>query len=142
MDENISLPKDNGGGFLVVQVTTANGALPLEGASVSIRNEPPMGSDILYTLKSGADGRTARVALPAPSRESSLTAGAARPFATYQIAVSAAGFERAEYRNVPIFDGSTAIQQATLAPLPEAGYTDDLTRNPPKISVSENGARL
>lgn len=142
MAESLPLPLDTGSGYLVVQVSTASAAIPLEGATVSIRAEGDGASEILYVLKTGADGRTARVTLAAPPRQSSLQAGNARPYAPYHIEVVLEGFERAEYANVPIFDGITAVQQADLAPLPQAGYTDGFSKNAPEITVSENGARL
>ena len=142
MNENTSRPADTGTGFLIVQVTTANTAIPLGGASVTVTRDEPESAEILYVLKTGEDGRTVRMSLDAPPRASSLSPGNARPFATYNIQVSIEGYERAEYNHVPVFDGITAIQQANLAPLPEAGYTDDFTLNPPRIYVTENDSGL
>ncbi len=142
MNENISLPTDTGTGFLIVQVTTANSAIPLQGASVTVTRDEPQSAQILYVLTSGEDGRTTRMSLAAPPRADSLSPESSRPFATYNIQVSIDGYERAEYNHVPVFDGITAIQQADLAPLPEAGYTDGFTLDSPRIFDSDNESRL
>ena len=140
MENNNPLPTEAGSGYLMVQVTTANGALPLEGAAVTVRSEAD--GTLLYALKSGSDGRTARVALATPPRQMALDPDAGRPYTPYRIEVIADGFTRMEYTGVPIFDGITAVQQAVLAPLPEAGYTDGFTLSAPEIRISESGARL
>ena len=113
-------------GGLVVQVTTASNAIPLEGAAVTVRGED---GDVRYELRSGRDGRTDRVFLPAPSRTESQRPSAGRPYAVYNIEVALSGYERAFYTNVPVFDGITAVQQANLIPLPENGYPDGFTLN-------------
>lgn len=137
MNENISLPSDTGTGFLVVQVTTANTAIPLAGAAVRITRAGGGAFEVLYELTSGSDGRTPRISLPAPSRQMSLVPGNAKPYAAYGIEVSLPGYESAVYSEVPVFDGITAIQQANLVPLPEAGYTDDFTLNAPRLFDAE-----
>ena len=142
MNENISLPGDTGTGFLIVQVTTANTAIPLQGASVTVTRDEPQSAQILYVLTSGEDGRTTRMSLAAPPRTDSLSPGSSRPFATYNIEVSIDGYERAEYNHVPVFDGITAIQQANLVPLPEAGYTDGFALDSSRIFDSDNESRL
>jgi hypothetical protein len=112
----------------VVQVTTANTAIPLSGAAVTVRSSED-GGGILYELRSGKDGRTERVLLSAPPREQAMRPQNARPYALYNIEVKLSGYENAFYQNVPVFDGITAIQQANLVPIPENGYPDGFTLN-------------
>ena len=131
MNDTIS-PTPLGTGYLVVQVTTANTAIPLPGAAVRISRAEPDTFEILYDLVSGADGRTVRVPLSAPARSTSLSPNGGKAYAAYSIEVSSPGYTSAVYSQVPVFDGITAIQQANLTPLPEAGYTDDFTLNAPR----------
>ena len=121
---------DAGTGYLIVQVTTARGAIPLEGATVDVRSfEPEVGSDpatrgdVVASLVSGHDGNTVRIPLSAPPRSASETPGNGRPYALYQIEVSLEGFFDQTYIGVPIFDGITAIQPVNMIPLPENGTT-------------------
>ena len=54
-------------GFLTTIVTTANGALPIKDATITIykrdENEPFNSSDVIYSLKTDLSGRTEKVAL-------------------------------------------------------------------------------
>ena len=128
MNESTQTQKDQGTGYLVVQVTTANNAIPLSGAAVTVR-EGTGGGGVLYELRSAADGRTERIPLAAPPRAGSIQPSDTRPYATYHLEVRLPHYETAYYQNVPVFDGITAIQQANLIPLPENGYPDGFTRN-------------
>ena len=126
---NQAIAPNEGVGFLVVQVTTANGAIPLQGAAVTVGQASGV-PNVLYELRSGADGRTERVALAAPPRAESQSFDNPRPpYAAYNIEVVLPQYESAIFENVPIFDGITAIQQANLVPLPEAGYGGSFTLN-------------
>ena len=130
MNENITSP--NGMGYVIVQATTASSAIPLQGARVRISSTNQGSYEVLYDLVTGADGRTRRVALPAPSRATSLSPTDTKPYASYGIEVTREGYEGALFSAVPIFDGITAIQQANLVPLPENGYTDSFTFDAPR----------
>jgi hypothetical protein len=133
MDRNTAPAEQPGTGYLVVQVTTANTAIPLEGASVQVSRDEAGPGAILYERRTGPDGRTDRLSLSAPPRNLSLSPSTGEVFSAYNIEVFLPGYERALYQHVPIFDGITAIQQANLIPLPEAGYTDDFTLNAPQL---------
>ena len=130
MNENISSP--SGTGYVIVQATTASSAIPLQGARVRISSANQGVYEVLYDLVTGADGRTARVPLPAPARITSLAPSDAKPYTAYVIEVTREGYEGALFGAVPIFDGITAIQQANLVPLPENGYTDNFTLDTPR----------
>lgn len=129
MNQSNSIPESGGTGYLVVQVTTANGSIPLENAQVTIRQASADGQNILYELRTGSDGRTARVSLPAPPRALSQSFENSNPYAVYNVEAVMPNYLTASYDNVPIFDGITAIQQANLAPIPESGYPDGFSLN-------------
>ena len=121
-------PSRNGQGKLVFQITTAGGAIPLEGAEVTLRDSRgygDAGGGVLSVLYSGRDGKTEAVILPAPVRTYSLEPardGAPVPYALYNADVRMEGFYAQSYVSIPIFDGITSIQRASLIPLPENGY--------------------
>ena len=119
-----------GEGGLVVRVSTARGAIPLEGAQVNVRNYAKEGDgrgDVLYSLVSGRDGKTEIVRLPTVARAASLSPGNGTPFLTYNVEVFLEGYYSQRYINVPIFDGIIAVQPADMIPLPENGRTDSQT---------------
>ena len=119
-----------GNGYLIVHVTTARGAIPLEGALVTVRNYRPEfeegRGDVLYTLVSGRDGNTDRIELPAPAKGDSLTPGKAQPFSIYNLDVRLEGYRGQSYFALPIFDGITAVQPVDLIPLSENGRLEVL----------------
>ena len=140
MDGNAAVPA--GAGYLIVQVTTANTAIPLGGATVRISRDDAKRPEILYNLVSGSDGRTERVRLEAPPRKGSLSPSDDRAFGSYNIEVSLSGYEGANYLHIPIYDGITAIQQANLVPLPENGYPDGFTMDDPRQYEIDNDSGL
>ena len=130
---NNSLPNnsEDGQGYLVIHVTTARGAIPLEGAQISVRDyssEPKRSrGDVIATLVSGTDGNTAIIPLDAPPRAESMKPGGPLPYASYIVEVHLEGYSDQTYTGIPIFDGITAIQPADLIPLPENEQTDFFT---------------
>ncbi|MBQ8310002.1 MAG: hypothetical protein IJX80_03200 [Clostridia bacterium] len=127
--ESLRLPAERlGNGYLIVHVTTARGSIPLEGALVTVRDyEPeftePRG-DVLYSLVSGRDGNTERIALPAPAKGDSLAPGNGQPFAIYNLEVQLEGYRGQSYFALPIFEGITAVQPVDLIPLSENGIRE------------------
>ena len=133
MNREIEQPRETGTGFLVVQVTTANSAIPLSGAEVTISRARDDGTDVLYELQTGNDGKTPRVSLPAPARGASQRPSSIPPFSTYNISVVLQGYEQAIYNEIPIFDGIIAMQQADLSPVPKNQYPDGFTVKRPNL---------
>ena len=136
--------EESGMGFLVVHVTTARGAIPLEGALVSVRSNKPnengIPGEVIATRVSGNDGNTAPLPLSAPLRSQSLTPsnGQRKPYSTYHVEVRLEGFYTQYYANVPIFDGIAAIQPADLIPLPENRRPDSRTPDGERFFESES----
>ena len=118
----------SGRGYLIVHVTTARGAIPLEGAQVTVRDYAPEFTeprgDVLYAMVSGRDGNTERIALPAPAKGDSLAPGNGRPFSVYNLEVQLEGYRGQSYFALPIFEGITAIQPVDMIPLSENGRLD------------------
>ena len=123
-------------GFLIVQALTANGALPVENATVYVYSygdgEDVKGSRALYTLKTDGFGRTERVALGALGKELSLTPNVKKPYATYNAVINAEGFYESERINIPIFQGITSVQTVDLIPLSE--YSDQYSATPDSLN--------
>ena len=129
MNEQVSPAPEStysGTGYIIVKVATASGAIPVERVSVIIRGNEEPTSDILLSFITDRDGLTARVPLPAPSREQSQTPSknGIKPFSTYNIDVLKEGYYPQYYQNVPVFDGITAVQTANIIPLSEGGKKD------------------
>ena len=116
--QNKTMP---GRGYLRVVVRTANGTLPVSDAEVLIygSDEDSGNTGVLYSLRTGVDGRTVMVELPAPPRALSMTPGNPAPYARYNITVHRDGYGSVQNIGVPVFDGVVSTQPVTLIPLSE-----------------------
>ena len=106
-------------GYLVIRVTTALGAIPLENAAVTIRGNESLNENVIYSLSTNSDGRTERIALPAPPKINSESPNLQDPFATYSVDVFADGYTPLHLSNVPVFSSIISIQPAIMIPLIE-----------------------
>ena len=105
-----------GSGGLRVSVRTADGALPLSGASVTVYDK--QSGRPLRTQTTDRSGNTAIISLPAPAASLSQAPGGGEVYATYRLTVDADGYFRQENESVPIFDGVLSLQNAALIPRP------------------------
>ena len=118
---NQSTPTSESIGYLVVRVSTARGAIPLEGATVNVRGSTAADSGILFSLRTDRDGKTEKIALPTPTRSASTAPGNTAPYATYNLDVFSDGYIPLAFHNVPVFPEVVSIQPAVMVPLPESG---------------------
>ena len=118
----------DGVGYMIVRVTTARGAIPLEGATVIVSDYLPEDvnerGNAIYTLTTNSSGLTDKFALPTPPRELSQSPGNGKSYLTYNIAVAKDGYYQQNYINAPVFEGITSIQSADMIPLSDKGQTD------------------
>lgn len=143
MDNSQETPIPAGTGYLIVQVSTATGAIPLPGALVTVRNyDPEGGSDVgnvIATMRTDRSGRTQKLALPAPARALSQAPGSKiLPYALYSIDVKTDRYFENYFASVPIFDGVVAVQPAILQALPESKFSDNAGRNVQIFFESQN----
>ena len=116
---------ENSVGYLTVMVTTARGAIPLEGATVNIRNDDPDSSEMIYSLLSDRDGKTPKVSLPTPPMSNSTSPNNSPAFATYNIDVFKNGYTPLYFHNVPIFPSVISVQPAVMVPEDRFSPYDD-----------------
>jgi hypothetical protein len=109
--------EEQGTGYITVNVRTAGGALPVEGAVITIRTIAGADSTVVAVMISDAGGTSDIVALPAPPRENSLQPGNPNVCTYYTIDTDREGFYHVTNENVAVFDGITAIQQVLLVPI-------------------------
>ncbi|MBE6631482.1 MAG: hypothetical protein E7623_02140 [Ruminococcaceae bacterium] len=112
-------------GYMKVNVRTAGGSLPVEGAIVKILSTKEAASDVLYTLYTNASGVTERVSLEAPDRALSESPGNQNVYAKYNLIIQKDGYYRVEDYDAPVFSGITSIQNTELIPLPEGTKNGD-----------------
>lgn len=128
MNSNQNIPNEAGTGFLVVKVFTGNEAIPLSGATVTVRNNEPnsdISGNVITTLFTDRSGNTEKIMLPAPPRFLSQSPGNLLPFSTYNIEVFLDRYQTTTFQSVPIFDGILSIQPVELIPRAENGTSDN-----------------
>jgi hypothetical protein len=126
MDINSALSKNEEKkevGYLVVKVSTALGAIPLENATVNLRGNTEESSGVIYSLLSDRDGLTPKVALPAPPRAISAHPSESVPFSSWNIDVFKEGYVPVSFTGVPIYSSVVSVQPAVLVPISENFYT-------------------
>ena len=107
-------------GYLIVKVTTARGAIPLEGASVNVRGGTKENSGILYSLLTNRDGQTPKITLPTPPIANSELPNGGVPYALYAVDVFREGYLPLSVDTVPIFPSILSIQPAVMIPATES----------------------
>ena len=126
-------------GFLIVKVSTASGAIPVENVTVIIQGIEEENKEILKSMLTNRSGLTGKVSLPAPSRElSEAPSPSSKPYSTYNIDVYKEGYYPQHYSGVPIFEGITAVQNARIIPIAEFDGKDPYYTPPQTFEEYEN----
>lgn len=125
-------------GYLIIQVRTADGAVPLRGAEIRILD--PQGSTV-YELTTDESGETQTVSLETVDRSLSLDPDyPGTPYTAYDVLVRAAGFDSLYISGVPIYEDETAIQPAELLPMQQmqrSPMVNEITIEKPAVASDE-----
>lgn len=117
MSDN-SLPISKGS--LIVKVSTASGAIPVENATVIVQGKEENNQDIFISLLTNTDGITNKIDLPTKPRALSESPSPnSKPYSTYSIDVYKEGYYPQHYNGVPIFEEVIAVQNARIIPISE-----------------------
>ena len=112
------MPYSNNG-KLVVNVTSAGGALPAADAIIQIRGVDENNRGLEYSFLTDVDGISRTVILPAPPRSSSLSPSSSeQSYALYNVTVSQDGYYTFRISNVAVFAGETTVIPINLIPSP------------------------
>jgi len=104
-----------GSGTLRFIIKTANGDLPVAGATILVVDNQ---GNVLYEEVSNADGSAPSVTLTAPDKEASLDPNyTGEVFGSYNVRVSAQGYRPVEIIGVQIFDGESSYLPVIMEPL-------------------------
>ncbi len=124
-------------GKLIVRVTSADAAIPVEDATVVLRIVDEKRPRIFAVLTTDESGETDEIPIPTPPPELSLSPlPSSPPYSMVNIEVTAFGYYSTANMNVPIFAGITSVQNVNLLALPE----DSPEGMPsPEVIVSESG---
>lgn len=131
-------------GYLRVDVVNDENNFPIAGADVTISyQEGGLPEEVMQTDDSG---QTDLISLRTPPVALSLQFGEIKPYAEYNVIVTAPGFEPLTVKGTEVLSGVTAIQPARMIPLAgEEGISENIYipdhtlygQYPPKIAESE-----
>lgn len=109
-------------GSLQVFVTAGETPRPVPGARVHITD--PSGGAVLEELYTDESGQTPFIELPAPPMELSVMEGTAdrRPYAVYNVTVSAGGFQTLHIGGVELMPAGRSIQRAAMPEAAAGGF--------------------
>ena len=108
-------PPEQGVGTLTVTVRTAEGALPVQGAAVTITDERYGGSRLAASVTTNADGMTPMIYLPAPLSAQDVKNVA---YAVYTVEVLADGYLPERIADVGVLSGQGGVLPVLLKPAP------------------------
>ena len=106
-------------GYIKVNVRTGYDSSAIEGASVTITAIVDGNRMIIAAGVTDSCGSIPKFAVPAPELSLSQAPGSkVRPYNIYDVSVSADGFFNARSVDVPVFSGTTSVQDFEMVPLP------------------------
>ena len=110
--------EQNAKGYIIVKVSTASGAIPIEGATVIVQGKDQENKDILISLITDRSGVTEKIELPTVPRSlSESPSPGQKPYTTYNLDVFKEGYYPQHYTGVPVFEGIVAVQNASIVPI-------------------------
>ena len=114
-------------GKILVRVSAAKNAIPLEGVTVVItRRGSGAVLELLGLRSTNADGQTTPVPVSTPDRELSESPSGEKSWSSVDITTDMPGYERVIVENVQVFSGVTTIQDFALIPLED--YPDQWSK--------------
>ena len=122
ISELVTATGDTETGYLQIEVTAADNAVPVKNAVVIVSREAGDKNYLLSIMTTDSSGRTPAISLPAPVKEQTEDPAVIlpkTPYADYQVRVEADGFYPAGNTAVPVFASIKSIQPFELIPLPE-----------------------
>ncbi len=106
-------------GYLILRVTSAEGAIPIYQAAATVRELRENGEEgLIRVLSTDRSGLTAPIPVETPPASESLVPGFKKPYAEITAEVAAAGYETVIIPSIPIYPGITSIQPVNMIPLP------------------------
>lgn len=101
-------------GYLRIEVSTANGNLPIENAKIKITDE---NNKILYELISDNGGNSGQIELYAPENEGTKDPNyTGERYSKYNVYVIAYGFDETDVVGVQIYSGQSSYLPVELSP--------------------------
>ncbi|MBP3591517.1 MAG: hypothetical protein J6K14_03460 [Clostridia bacterium] len=126
-------------GILIVRATTASGAYPVPGVSVSISGASDVGGDTRISVLTDVNGATQPVLLPAPPRALSLSPESTEEvYSRYDIEIFKEGYYRKKLFDVTMFSGITSVLPVNMIPSTPYNTEQNAPRGSESNVITEN----
>lgn len=108
-------------GRLLVSVTSSVGYIPIKNATVKIYAERKTDGErlLLQDLTTDESGQTERIVLPTPPKSLSQEPSEVRPYAEYDVEISAEGYEPVSITGSEVMADELSVQNVEMNPLEE-----------------------
>ncbi len=107
-------------GYIIAQVYTSRGVIPIRDASVSVTQEKDNKRVLVGVRKTDESGKTVPILLSTPDQDLSLTPNNITPFAVCDLQIEHPDYYTMFIKDVQVFANTTSVQNAALIPI-EAG---------------------
>jgi len=97
-------------GYLIVNTRTAQGAVPVEGAQITVTDMNGASSRVVSVSKTNRSGSTVKIRLPAAPYKNTVGSAAGVPCALYNIDADKDGYYPVRNVGVQIYSGITSVQ--------------------------------
>ena len=131
-------------GRLLVSVTSSVGYIPIKNATVKIYAERQTDGErlLLQDLTTNESGQTERVVLPTPPKSLSQEPSEVRPYAEYDVEISAEGYEPVSITGSEVMADELSVQNVEMNPLEEPGLGESNIFIPDHTLYGEYEAKI
>lgn len=131
-------------GRLLVSVTSSVGYIPIKNATVKIYAERQTDGErlLLQDLTTNESGQTERVVLPTPPKSLSQEPSEVRPYAEYDVEISAEGYEPVSITGSEVMADELSVQNVEMNPLEEPDLVESNIFIPDHTLYGEYEAKI
>ena len=131
-------------GRLLVSVTSSVGYIPIKNATVKIYAERQTDGErlLLQDLTTNESGQTERVVLPTPPKSLSQEPSEVRPYAEYDVEISAEGYEPVSITGSEVMADELSVQNVEMNPLEEPDLVESNIFIPDNTLYGEYEAKI
>lgn len=103
-------------GYLIVNARTAQGAVPVEAARITVTDMNGTSSRVVSVSKTNRSGSTVKIRLPAAPYKNTASPSAGVPCALYNIDADKDGYYPVRNVEIQIYSGITSVQPVEFIP--------------------------
>lgn len=112
-------------GQLTFSVISTLGFIPVQNATITITTDSAP-ENVIASLVTDENGQTDMITLPTPPFVLSQSPGVIQPYASYNVEITAPGYEDVRIEGTEMFSDVTAVQLVRMNPVEEQDIAKDL----------------